>query len=257
MNILSFFQEGLFKSNHIIWLLLCFAIVISFILINKKYKFSLETNVTILVCVCIINEACKLCVNLIDTGVTTGLSAGGYYDPRHLPLQLCSLQMFLFFALKFFVKKEETKEKILGFMVPSLMIGASISLFIPTDGTTFADIYVWRYFLYHAAIIAFGVYLVVFKQVKITGKVYLRNVVYLFIYFVICLWINGILNYANTNFLFTRRPPMDGLPLLNLDHGYRVYLITLVSIALIVLALVHLPFIIVNRVKDKKLTKCE
>ena len=36
MNILSFFQEGLFKSNHIIWLLLCFAIVISFILINKN-----------------------------------------------------------------------------------------------------------------------------------------------------------------------------------------------------------------------------
>ncbi len=249
LNYLTFFQEGMFKTNHIIYLIICIAIIVGFLVINKKYNISFEKNVTFLVIMCVLNEVCKICINLVDTGIKEGLEAGGYFEPRHLPFQLCSFQMFLFISLKYFIKNEETKSKVLCFMMPCLMIGASISLFIPTDGTSLTDLQVYRYFIYHACLIAFGIYLVVFKLININLKVYLRNLKYLSTYAIVCIWINSMFHYANVNFMFLRRPPMEGLPILNLDNGYPVYLITILSLGVIGLTLVHIPFLIVNKVR--------
>lgn len=253
MQLLTFFQEGIFKTNHLIYLFLSLIIILLYLFVNRKYSISIEKNITFLLVICIINELVKIYVNMIDTNIVTGLEAGGYYNPRYLPFQLCSFQMFLFLALKCFVKNAETKQKILCFMMPCLMIGASISLFIPTDGTSLTDIQVYRYYIYHAFLIAFGIYLVVFKKVKITFKVYLRNLLYLASYALICIWINSFLSYANVNFMFLRRPPIEGLPILNLNHGYFIYLITILSLGVIILTLVHVPFLIYNQIKNREM----
>ena len=55
---------------------------------------------------------------------------------------------------------------------------------------------------------------------------------------------NSILQAYNTNFLFLRKPPMDNLPILNLNNGYLVYVITLAIIAVLLLTIVHLPFML-------------
>lgn len=251
-TMLSFFQEGLFKTNHILYLILSLIIVVTFLVLNKIKHFTLEQNLNYMVAIAIVNEITKILFNLVDTGVTTGLGAGGYLEPRDLPFQLCAFQLFLIIALKFIVKKDSTKDKILCFMVPTMMIGASISLFIPTDGTSITDPIVYRYFIYHASLIAFGIYIVAFKLVRIDFSVYLRNLLFLSLYFILCLWVNSALSYANTNFLFLRRPPMEGLPILNLNNGYQVYLLTILCLGLLGMTLIHLPFIIINRK-----SKCE
>jgi hypothetical protein len=43
------------------------------------------------------------------------------------------------------------------------------------------------------------------------------------------------------------KPPMEGLPLLNLNHGWFVYFFTIVLLGLVLITLIHLPFMIKNR----------
>lgn len=247
MNFLSFFQEGLFKSNHIILILFCIVFIVVYLILNKKFNFSFKSNLTFIYFVVLINEIVKIII-----GMKPNEQGVMYYDPEFLPFHLCGFQFFLITALMFFVKKDETKQKILGFMSPSMCIGALVALFVPSDGTALNDIQVYRYFIYHAALIAFGFYIVLFNHVKLTIKVYLRNLMYIGAFAMLCSWLNGVLSIYNVNYLFLSKPPMEGLPILNTNNGYWVYLITLISIAFTLLTLFHLPFIIVNCVKNKK-----
>jgi uncharacterized membrane protein YwaF len=63
---------------------------------------------------------------------------------------------------------------------------------------------------------------------------------------------NSVLEQYKTNFLFLRVPPMDNLPLLNLNNGWYVYFITLAIIACVLTLLVQLPFMLLNKRSQKK-----
>ena len=63
---------------------------------------------------------------------------------------------------------------------------------------------------------------------------------------------NSVLEKYKTNFLFLRVPPMDNLPLLNLNNGWYVYFITLAIIACVLTLLVQLPFMLLNKRSQKK-----
>lgn len=243
---LTFFQDGLFKGNHLILLLLSLIIILLYILINKKYKLSFKTNLTFIFFVVLVNEIFKVFIGMETTDDGTY-----YYHPENLPFHLCGFQFFLVTALMFFVKNANTKQKILGFMSPSMCIGALIAMFIPSDGTSLTDVQVYRFFIYHAALVAFGFYLVLFNQVKITFKVYLRNLMYLATFALFCMWLNGVLIDFDVNYLFLSKPPVEGLPILNLNNGYWTYLFTLMGIAIILLTFFHVPFILSN-IKHKK-----
>jgi uncharacterized membrane protein YwaF len=60
-----------------------------------------------------------------------------------------------------------------------------------------------------------------------------------------------VLGDYGTNFLFLREPPMDNLPVLNMNNGWGVYLITLALITCILLFSVHLPYIVKHSKKNK------
>jgi uncharacterized membrane protein YwaF len=62
---------------------------------------------------------------------------------------------------------------------------------------------------------------------------------------------NSVLEQYNTNFLFLRKPPMDNLPVLNLDNGWYVYFISLALVACALLFTVHIPYLIINRKKKQ------
>lgn len=47
--------------------------------------------------------------------------------------------------------------------------------------------------------------------------------------------------------LFIVRPPLEGLPFLNLNHGYYIYLFRVIMLGVIGLSLFHLPFIVKER----------
>ena len=65
-------------------------------------------------------------------------------------------------------------------------------------------------------------------------------------------WLNSILSigYEKVNFMYLVRPPMENLPILNLDNGWWTYFISLVSIVLIVMFIFHLIMILLNKKEE-------
>lgn len=232
---------------HIVWLLICFAVIIGMVVISQKYKFSYDTILTILVVVCIASEFLK---TVVSFEVNPYKEKWGYYlDPSDLPLHLCSIDIFFFFGLKWFIKNEKVKNTLLGFMMPTMLIGAFLALCIPTQGTDFTNPQVYQFFLYHAFLIYFAIMIIIREWVKVDWKLCFNNIIILLCFAVFSLWVNSALSVYGANFLYLSRPPMKGLPLLNLDHGYHVYLITLITIGVVVMLLVHGVIILIKRGK--------
>jgi uncharacterized membrane protein YwaF len=131
-----------------------------------------------------------------------------------------------------------------SFMVPAMLIGAALALLIPTEGVDPTVPRVWQYMLIHGVLVFYGLYLMVIEKVDLSIKAYFSNLKILTLIVVLAFIMNSILEQYKTNFLFLRKPPMDGLPILNLDHGWYVYFVTLTLIACLLILTVHLPFII-------------
>lgn len=237
----------MFTINHFIWLLICVLIISLNIIIIKKVKLSHKTVLTIMCIVSFISEVIKIALNMEDS-----LSTGKVLEAGSLPFHLCSIQIFFIYALRFFVKNEKVKQTLYNFIVPTSLVGATISLFIPTCGTEFTDLQVYQYFIYHAFLISFGLYLIVFNFAKLNLNSLVMNIVLLIALVFLNLWINSLLQVYDTNFMYLTRPPMENLPLLNLNHGWYVYFLTLFILAFGLMIIFHLPFILYNVKKDKK-----
>ena len=69
----------------------------------------------------------------------------------------------------------------------------------------------------------------------------------------VMLYVNGALSVYDTNFFYLTRPPLEGLPYLNLDRGWYVYLVRIFVLGLAALVLFHLPFLLLDRRKRRKL----
>ena len=240
----------MFTPNHFIWIGLVILSIILLLIVNKKFKLSFETNLTILVITAILSETIKISTGMTKevTEIVDGISQTyTYLDPSKLPFHLCSIQIFFIFSLKFIIKNEQTKEKLLAFMCPTMLIGGILAIFIPTEGVEFNNIKLYEYFFFHAVIVYFAIYLLVTKKITYTWKTYIRNVACLILLCVCAIWINSFLSAYSVNFFFVARPPMDNLPILNLNHGWGYYFFTLVLIGIIVMTLFHIPLIINNK----------
>lgn len=242
----------MFTLNHFIWLFIVIVLIVTMLILNKKMKFSFNTNLTILLCVMVTSELIKIFSN-VDLEITNGDGVTGtYLDPGSLPFHLCSMQIFFAFALKFFIKSEKAKNVLLCFMAPTMSVGATMSLLIPTVGVSFTTLQVYQYFIYHGYIIYFAIYLISNKVITLDFKAYLSTMALLIVCTVMALWINSILSVYAVNFFYLSRPPMENLPILNLNHGWKVYFISLFSCAVVLMTLFHLPFMIINRKKIVK-----
>lgn len=248
----------MFTLNHFILLAISAMIIIVYVLLNKHKQISFGKNITFMFIICIFSEVTKILVNMetiqtIDpiTQEVIFEQSGTYLSPTSLPFHLCSIQIFFITALKFFVKKESTKSVILGFMFPSAVLGATCSLFIPTEGVSFTNPQVYEYFIYHACLIGFGITIIVRKWTTIDFKTIWRNFAFIWIITLFNLWVNSVLSYAHTNFLFLARPPLENLPYLNDNEGWLVYFIRLIIFATILLFIFQLPFAIHNHKKQK------
>ena len=82
------------------------------------------------------------------------------------------------------------------------------------------------------------------EKVDLSKKAYVKNLISLAGLAMLALMMNSILEAYGTNFLFLRNPPMENLPILNLNNGYIVYLLTLAFVAVLIVTLVHLPFML-------------
>lgn len=242
----------MFSTEHIIWLVVSVVIAVGMFLIYRHFNLSFDTVLNIMLVMSIMSEVTKMMCNMIDApdGRT-----GKILDPGDLPLHLCSLQIFFMFALKFFIKSDKGKENMLAFMCPSMIIGATMALLIPTVGTGFDVIQVYQYFIFHAFLIFFAAYILKEKFVKWRWKHYLQNIVYLAGIALVMMWINSALSgvLGRVNFMYLVRPPMENLPILNLDHGWGVYFVTLMTVAILLIGIFHLIVMLCSYRKSKKI----
>lgn len=235
----------MFSVNHFIWIAICIVLVVALSVVSVKFKFSFKTATIIICCVIGASEIAKIMYSMQPaSGGGMVISAGA------LPFHLCSTLIFAF-AYLMFGKNENTKEIVKSFVVPAGMLGGVLAILIPTSGTGFAAIQTYQCFIYHAAILWYGIYLIATKQVDLGLKAYLRNLIILAVLAVFMIWINGALQIYETNFFFLVKPPVDGLPIINLNNGWYAYFFILVTIAVVLVGAIHLPTII-KEIKQNK-----
>ena len=239
----------MFTLNHFIFLGICAFLVAALLVLDKFRPLSFDTVLNIAVIGSVISECIKIFSNMIE-----GYKGGMHLDPGDLPFHLCSIQIFLFFALKYFVKSEDTRERLLGFMIPVMTLGGIMALLIPTVGVDFDNPQVYQYFLYHAMLIFFAIYSVKHRLVRFSWGVLLRNFRYLGAVVFFATMVNSALyeSVNKVNFFYLVRPPMDNLPILNLDNGWYAYFASLVAVALVLVTALHALLIFIESVRDKK-----
>jgi hypothetical integral membrane protein (TIGR02206 family) len=198
-----------------------------------------------------VSELSKIFTHIDDIVDSDGNLVGGVLGAQYLPLHLCSILIFFILYLNI-CKNEARLEKIKSFIVPIALLGGTMALLIPTSGVNFLKPYAYQCFIYHAGIIWYALYLLVTKQVSLGLKSYINNMLSLTGIMFIMLWVNSALQVYDTNFFFLVRPPMEGLPILNLDNGWFGYFIALVLVAFTLITLLHIPFIIAGQKKKKE-----
>lgn len=235
----------MFTINHIILLIACIIVVFISTLLSVKYKLSAKKASVIFFVICCISEIVKDLNNIIPSVF------GGYVlDPYDIPLHLCSIVIF---AMLFIVvtKNDEKREHIKTGVVVIGLVAPVLALLLPTEGVDFCKPITYQYFVYHAALAWYAIHLTITKQVKFGFREYIRDLAYLAITVIALLYLNSALSAYGVNYCFLREPPIDGLPILNLDHGWTVYFFTLVFIGFLSVTIVHFPSII-KEIKNKK-----
>ena len=240
----------MFSSNHFIWLLICAVSIGGLLFASIKFKFSFKTATFIASGICVASEVCKIFTHIEELSDSDGNLEGGVLEAGALPFHLCSILIFIIFYLNF-CKNEKWIEKITCFIAPVAILGGTMALLIPTSGVDFLKPYAYQCFVYHSGIMWYALYLIISKRARLGLKSYLNNMLCLFGILFIMIWVNSALQVYETNFFYLVRPPMENLPILNLDNGWLAYFISLVVIAFVLFSLFHLPFIIAERVRAK------
>lgn len=233
----------MFTTNHFIWMGICAVMIGLLLLLSLKLKFSRQRASLLMALIALASELCK-----IFTHIQEPSAGGGVLEPDALPLHLCSILIFLIFFCAF-SHRQQLVDQTVSLCVPVALWGGPLAILMATSGVNFAKPFAYQCFLYHAGLLWWALHMLLTKQVDLGFKAYTRNLKVLGGMLVMMIWVNSALSVYDTNFWFVVRPPAKGLPLLNLNHGWLCYFLTLVGIGLFALSVTHLPAIIRERKK--------
>ena len=247
LNRIEIFKS--FDIVHILIIILTLALVTLTIVFRNKMK--LEKLQKILLFIGIISEVVKVFSYIIINEDTLG----GYLPKTDLPFHLCSMQIILLFILNF-SKNDKLKKLIYGFMLPTCLIGGFAAILLPTSSSKSYVLIFIQYFSYHISIVCFAAYLLTSKEVEYEIKDYFNTLLCLVAVLLIAIYINSILNdyIHNINFMYVVNPPVDGLPILNKDHGWLVYILSYALICVIAVTLCYSKTII-DAIRNRKTEK--
>ena len=236
----------MFTANHFIWLGAIGVLIAVAMIVIRKLKISNRAVGKAVMIALIILKLFHMALSMKAS------EFGGYIlNQTQLSFHLCSIMIYTVIFTNM-IKNKKVVDTLKSFMVPCLLIGAAMALIIPTEGVDATVPRVWQYMLIHGVLVFYGIYLAIIEKVDLSFKAYLNNIKLLLGVTLIAFLMNSVLEQYKTNFLFLRVPPMDNLPLLNLNNGWYVYFLTLAAVACVLVFLVHLPFIILNAVKKKR-----
>ena len=236
----------MFTAAHFIWLSAIAAAIVAAFMAARSLKVS---HLTVQRIVFVLLVALK--IFHLSLSMKESPHGGMIIDQPQLSFHLCSLMIYAVILINV-IKNERLVKVAKSFMVPCMLIGAAMALLIPTEGVDVATPRVWQYMLIHGVLVFYGLYLAVVERVDMSFKSYLTNLKLLLAVMVVAFLMNSALEEYGTNFLFLRQPPMEGLPILNLDNGWFVYFISLALVACALLLSVHLVFILLESRRKKK-----
>lgn len=240
----------MFSTEHFIWLALCAALIIAGTIVAIKRGLTQNTALTLICALCVASEVVKIFCVLISEQRSN--EYGVFIKETDLPFHLCTLQIFFAFVAKF-TKNEKVRDFSLTFMIPTCFLGGIAALLIPTITCSFTNVRTYQYFLYHASLIWFSVFATCRFKIKLDFKAFLKTVLGLLAIVFVTFYINGFTQC--TNFLYLSMPPMEGLPILNMDHGWFVYFLSYMALALGLILLFFAPFWIYYKIKAKRAVK--
>ena len=229
----------MFTLNHFIWLAISAAVAAAYFFWGKKHT---EMQVLNVMCgVAIASEVVKIFCMTEFNGTRAVIDSG------ILPFHLCSIQIFMVLILRF-GKNEKLREFLYALSYPAAIVGAMLSLLIPTEGVAFNEVHPYQYFLYHAFLVGFGYWTFYARKHIFTKKSVLQALIGL----LLCAWLAFYVNaLSGENFMFIVEPPLENLPYLNVDHGWGVYFAHLICAAGVGLVLPYLPVLLRKTQKDK------
>ena len=239
-------MHALFGTKHIILIVASIILVAAGFIFSRKLK--LRTMLRLMLYVGICSEIIKIFYYTVQNED----KYGGILPKSDLPFHLCSIQI-IFIAVLNFSENEKLKDLLISFMMPSCLIGGLAAILIATDSSRNGMwIITAQYFIYHAAIMIFALYLATSKEYKPTLKRYFSCLKFLLIIMFFSFYINSVVydGVSNINFMYVAGPPQDGLPYLNDNNGWLSYII---RYAVLVIAAITLFYIkpIVLTVKEK------
>ncbi len=214
-------MHTIFGTKHLILMAITAAVIVAGYFAARKW--SLEALVKRLLLVGIASEIIKVFYYII----TNEAEYGGILPKTDLPFHLCSIQI-LFAAVVVFSSSQKVKELLLSFMIPSCLFGGIAAILIATSSSLNGlPILTVQYFGYHAAIVIFALVLLTSGAMKLTVKHYFNCLKFLIGLMLFSVYINSILydGVSNINFMYVASPPQSGLPFLNEDHGWLVYIV--------------------------------
>ena len=236
----------MFTTNHFIWLGVIALLIAVTLITLKKVNVSNCTVGKGVMLLLIVLKLFHVALSMKES------EHGGYIvNQTQLSFHLCSIMIYTIIFVNV-IKNEKVVRTLKSFMVPCLFIGALMALLIPTEGVDFKVPRVWQYMLIHGVLVFYGIYLAAVEKVDLSFRAYFNNLKLLVCVTALAFLMNSVLEQYKTNFLFLRVPPMDNLPLLNLNNGWYVYFITLAIIACVLMLLVQLPFMLLNKRNQKK-----
>ena len=212
----------MFGTKHIIILAFCAVYITAMLVLLAKKKFSQRLVVRALLGIGIVSETLKVFTYIIINEE----EFGGYLPKTDLPFHLCSVQI-IFMLILVLTENEKVKGVIRAFMLPTCLIGGVAALLIPTSSSLSNGVITVQYFLYHSSIVIYAVYLYMTDEIRFTVRDYRNSLLLLFAFFFIAIYLNSWVNdYSHPiNFMYVVNPPVEGLPYLNKDHGWLVYMI--------------------------------
>ena len=236
----------MFTIKHLIWLALCAVLIVVATILSVRSRLSSRKASVIFTVICVLSEITKDMVGMVPS------EFGGYVlKQTAIPMHLCSLVVFAMLVIVF-TKKDSTRQNLLSAVTVIGTIAPILAMLIPTEGVTFSRVITYQYFIYHAALMWFALHHMLTGQAELGKRAYVRNLGYLSLAIVLMLYINSALSAYGVNYFFLRKPPVDGLPILNLDHGWYRYFVILLLIGYGSATLVHAPFLMRERRRGKK-----
>ena len=213
-------MHSIFGTKHLIILAISVAAIVLGTLVARKWN--LQKLAKTLLGIGLVSEFIKVFYYIMANEATHG----GILPKTDLPFHLCSIQI-IFVAVLVYSKNEKLKEMLMSFMIPSCLFGGIAALLIATTSSLNGGwILSVQYFGYHVAISIFALVLLGGNIMKLTIRHYVNCIKFLVILMLFAIYINSILydGVSNINFMYVASPPMSGLPFLNENHGWLVYI---------------------------------